>query len=100
MKVYSEQIGRCHDALQWEWMTYGEDVWLRRCWNVLNIKRVDDFGILREKACRPYKDPIPCTSGAVSFHPLKTPEGYFKCLAQAVSQDSHERDRGDDNAEG
>lgn len=83
MKTFGMGLQRCHDSLEHEWMTYGEDVWLRRCLGMLEVQRQDDYAVLRERACRPYEWPIPCTSGAVSFHPLKTPKEYFECLGQA-----------------
>lgn len=83
MEIFGEGMTRCHDALLPEWMTYGEDVWLRRCFRIIGVSPQDDFGLLRERACRPYEWPKPCVTGAASFHPLKTPADYFACLAQA-----------------
>lgn len=84
MKAFSLGLQNCRATLQQEWMTYGEDVWLRRCMGLLGISRQDDYLLLREKACKPFTDPIPCVNaGAVSFHPLKTPELYVQCLTQA-----------------
>lgn len=83
MKALALGFQRCNDTLASEVDTYGEDVWLRRCLGLLGVGRLDDYRLLTEKACRPYKDPIPCTSGAASFHPLKTPSLYFQCLRDA-----------------
>jgi len=83
MKIFGQGLQRCRDTLEHEWMTYGEDVWLMKCLQELRVNRQDDYMLLREKACRPYEYPIPCTSGAVSFHPLKSPQEYFGCLEQA-----------------
>mmetsp|Transcript_35267 Transcript_35267/g.101284 ORF Transcript_35267/g.101284 Transcript_35267/m.101284 type:complete len:562 (-) Transcript_35267:151-1836(-) len=85
MKVFADGLEHCRESLEGEWMTYGEDVWLRRCFGLLALARADDYDVLREKACKPFKNPIPCTYNAVSFHPLKKPEAYFKCLAQALT---------------
>lgn len=89
MKAFAGGLENCHHSLEQEWMTYGEDVWLRRCFGLLGLARVDDYDVLREKACKPFKDPIPCTYSAVAFHPLKTPKAYFKCLSQATIVEAH-----------
>jgi len=83
MKLLAKGMQRCHDSFQHEWMTYGEDVWLRKCFRIIGVWPQDDYTLLRERACRPYDWPRPCTSGAASFHPLKTPEEYFGCLEEA-----------------
>jgi len=85
MRTYAAGIQKCRQRLEAEWMSYGEDVWLRHCLGLLGVNRVDAFDLLREKACRPFKDPVPCVAEAVAFHPLKTPQAYFACLAQAES---------------
>jgi len=84
MEVFSEGIHRCRRHLQHEFATYGEDVFLRHCLKLLEVSRGDDFGLLTEVACDPFpSQPMPCISGKVSFHPLKSPEAYFECLGQA-----------------
>mmetsp|Transcript_131320 Transcript_131320/g.366082 ORF Transcript_131320/g.366082 Transcript_131320/m.366082 type:complete len:591 (-) Transcript_131320:115-1887(-) len=84
MQAIANGLEHCRQSLEHEWMTYGEDVWLRRCFGLLAVARVDDYSVLFEKACKPFRDPIPCTADAVSFHPLKTPQDYFMCLGQAM----------------
>jgi len=88
MRVFARDLEHCRRALEHEWMTYGEDVWLRRCFGLLGLSRVDDYSVLREKACKPFKDPIPCTANAVSFHPLKSTSKYFECLGEAMHVES------------
>jgi len=83
MKAFDLGKQHCHDLLIKEWMTYGEDVWVRRCMGLLSVARIDDYMLLREKACKPFKDPMPCDTQAVAFHPLKSPARYFACLDQA-----------------
>mmetsp|Transcript_58627 Transcript_58627/g.116286 ORF Transcript_58627/g.116286 Transcript_58627/m.116286 type:complete len:565 (-) Transcript_58627:52-1746(-) len=83
MKSFDLGKQLCHRLLIREWMTYGEDVWVRRCMGLLSVARVDDDMLLREKACNPYKDPMPCNAQVVAFHPLKSPVKYFACLDQA-----------------
>jgi len=87
MKAFALGFDRCKDTLSPEVDDYGEDVWLRRCMGLLGVARKDDYRLLTEKACRPYKDPIPCRSVSAAFHPLKTPSLYFKCLKQATADD-------------
>jgi len=90
MEVFANGMDHCAQSLKNEWMSYGEDVWLRRCFGLLAVARVDDYDVLREKACKPFKDPIPCTYDAVAFHPLKTPSSYFACLSQALEVDEQQ----------
>jgi hypothetical protein len=81
MKVYSKSVGRCISKLTWEFDEYGEDVFLRHCLGLLQVNRVDDFALLAET----FGGAIPqCTSGAVTFHPLKTVDEYSNCLAQTA----------------
>jgi len=87
MKAFALGFERCNETLAPEVDDYGEDVWLRRCMGLLGVARKDDYKLLTEKACKPWKDPVPCHSGAASFHPLKTPSLYFKCLTQATADD-------------
>mmetsp|Transcript_27429 Transcript_27429/g.75425 ORF Transcript_27429/g.75425 Transcript_27429/m.75425 type:complete len:390 (-) Transcript_27429:213-1382(-) len=83
MKILANGLETCRNQLQSEWATYGEDVFMRHCFANLGVARQDDFTLLRERACRPYTWPMPCTTGAAAFHPLKTPKEYFECLQQA-----------------
>jgi len=83
MRAYREGFQKCLDSLRWEWSSVGEDVFVRHCLGMLGVNRVDDFGLLREKACEPFKDPMPCLSGSVAFHPLKNADDWFTCYSQA-----------------
>jgi len=84
MAAFSDGISDCHQNLKWEFSTYGEDVFLRHCLARLGVKKSDDFGLLMETVCDPFpQSPSPCVTGKVSFHPLKSPDKYFKCLGEA-----------------
>jgi hypothetical protein len=81
MGVYTKGIDRCVSKLEFEFSDYGEDVFLRHCLGLLKVSRIDDFGLLTEK----FNGEIPqCTTGAVSFHPLKSWNAYMACLAQTA----------------
>jgi len=91
MKAFRDGINTCTSdpKLTEEKSSGGEDVFLRHCMTLLNIAKVDNFGLLSEQACF-WEDPVKngCTSGKVSFHPFKKPELYFKCLDQAKQSES------------
>jgi len=72
-------LGRCTPEPK-----VSESAWLRRCLGLLAVSRVDDYELLRDRACEPFKDPSPCGAGAVAFHPLATPRAYMACLTRAT----------------
>lgn len=91
MEVYTAGLAQCTKTLDQDvWNKYGEDVFLRRCLRNLGVKRNIAFiqTLLTEKACTPFSDPMPCISGAVSFHPVKAAWDWTKCLTQATSMDA------------
>mmetsp|Transcript_42355 Transcript_42355/g.123013 ORF Transcript_42355/g.123013 Transcript_42355/m.123013 type:complete len:510 (+) Transcript_42355:75-1604(+) len=71
-------------TLQEEKSKWGEDVFLRHCFQLLNVTKVDYYDLLTEKACF-HKDPQKdgCVSGDAAYHPFKDVDGYFRCLHQA-----------------
>lgn len=90
MESFRSGITRCEDALRGEFDQFGEDVFLRHCLKLLGVVKADDFGMLQETACDPFPDkPMPCVSGKVAFHPLKSPVIYFQCLDQAEMNQPH-----------
>jgi len=64
----------CQELRERQW---GEDKYMRNCLKLLHVRRVDEFGLLSEKACD--QEPSPCDAERVAFHPFKTPESYNKC---------------------
>eukprot|EP00404_Azadinium_spinosum_P032708 CAMPEP_0180566842 /NCGR_PEP_ID=MMETSP1037_2-20121125/6290_1 /TAXON_ID=632150 /ORGANISM="Azadinium spinosum, Strain 3D9" /LENGTH=465 /DNA_ID=CAMNT_0022583897 /DNA_START=27 /DNA_END=1420 /DNA_ORIENTATION=- len=81
MAIFSQNITTCERSLSSEYTMFGEDVIVRHCLKMLGVRRRDDFGLLSEDHC--FENPSPCLSGKVAFHPFKTPQSYFACLAQA-----------------
>lgn len=81
MEVYGEGLNKCVDALSFEFTTYGEDVFLRHCLGMLEVNRVDDFTLLTET----FDHSLPkCGPKSIAFHPLKTVDSWFACLAKAT----------------
>jgi len=84
MEKYEAGFGGCRKTLEPEWTTYGESTWLRRCFGLLALMRVDDRALLRDKSCKLFGDPAPCNSGEVAFHPLTSPSAYLACQTRAT----------------
>jgi len=82
MQDLGDGLDGCVESLKFEWDTYGEDVFLRHCLGLVGVSRVDDFGLLDETFDG---TPPACSSGAASFHPLKSLAAYNDCLARASS---------------
>jgi len=78
METYSDGVHHCKAKLDWkEW---GEDLWMRRCMDLLQVQQVKDFELLSDAYCG--EQPSPCASHRVAFHPFKAPETYFTCWRQ------------------
>lgn len=79
METYSDGVHHCKAKLDWkEW---GEDLWMRRCMDLLQVQQVKDFELLSDAYCGG-EQPSPCASHRVAFHPFKAPETYFTCWRQ------------------
>jgi len=78
METYADGVHHCKAKLDWkEW---GEDLWMRRCMDLLEVQQVKDFKLLSDAYCG--AKPSPCVSHSVAFHPFKAPETYFTCWRQ------------------
>lgn len=66
-------------------VSFGEDEYLRRCLDKLQIPGIDEFALLTEDACGVMA--YPCNSGAAAFHPFKATDSYLGCLHFAEGQD-------------
>lgn len=87
MDAFRDGMDECVDALRHEFTESGEDVFLRHCFGMLKINRVDKFKyfkLLSETVCM-WNDPVNkgCITDHVAFHPFKTEDSYFKCLGEA-----------------
>jgi len=92
MREFQGGVDDCVETFEKEFDKFGEDVFLRHCLTHLGVSRLDDYGLLKETHCDPFPDePMPCTMGKVAFHPLKTPEDWLQCLAQASQEDAEAR---------
>lgn len=87
MKVFNKGVVKCEKDLQKEFSSWGEDVFLRHCFGILKVDRVDEFDLLSEDHCF-HEDPVRdgCSSGKASFHPFKNVSSYYKCLNEAKMQ--------------
>merc|ERR1712060_172234 len=80
--IYLANMHRCdHIRVQ----PFGEDKYLRRCLDLLGVRKSNQFGVLNEFA-RGQKNPFPCTSASVAFHPFKTVESYFSCWQRGAQK--------------
>jgi hypothetical protein len=85
MQAFGESLDMCVKELDFEWDTFGEDVFLRHCLGLAEVTRVDDFELLDER----FGGDVPsCNTQAVAFHPLKTEELYEACLAEVLRPES------------
>ena len=72
---------RCLTELDWTMM--GEDLFMKRCFDLLDIGAKSDFGLLSDGYCN--DAPSPCYSGNVTFHPFKTSMSYAECFHEAAT---------------
>lgn len=63
------------------WMAMGEDMFMDRCMDLLGVRTVIDFRMLRDDYCDSSHF-WGCFSKAVAFHSFKTPSGYNQCIRQ------------------
>jgi hypothetical protein len=81
MDTYFDGLDRC--KTEFPWTTWGEDMFLRRCMDLIGVEHKEDFGLLMDAYCG--EQPYPCNSEKVAFHPFKASETYFKCLEEATA---------------
>jgi hypothetical protein len=86
MGAYKWGIDHCLEAKVANVNEDGEDVFLRNCLEFLQVRRLDDWGLLTETACKEDMS-MGCISGKVAFHPFKTADNYARCLHQAENSD-------------
>lgn len=72
---------RCLQELNWQMM--GEDLWMRRCFDLLGVDHSEDFNMLSDGYCS--DEPSPCQSGKVAFHPFKSALSYYQCYNEAIA---------------
>mmetsp|Transcript_50831 Transcript_50831/g.146675 ORF Transcript_50831/g.146675 Transcript_50831/m.146675 type:complete len:677 (-) Transcript_50831:30-2060(-) len=80
LETYIAGEERCMHELDWTMM--GEDLWMRKCFDLLGVEHENDFNVLSDGYCG--DDPSPCTSGKVAFHPLKSALSYAQCYDEAI----------------
>merc|ERR1712048_481275 len=87
MEAYGAEINDCkeHNMQGPVIEDSDEDVFLTHCLDKVGVSKVSSTSyvkLLSEEHCFPFDAPSPCKSG-VAFHPFKTPDTYFVCLAEA-----------------
>jgi len=60
---------------------WGEDKFIDKCMQELNVARVNEYDLLSETACG--EEPAPCETADVAFHPFKSLKSYFSCAENA-----------------
>lgn len=80
---YLAGLPQCIEMLKRPW---GEDKFIDKCMQELNVARVNEYDLLSETACG--EQPAPCESADVAFHPFKSLKSYFACAENA---DKHGR---------
>lgn len=81
LMTFYDGLERCKNFLPWR--SFGEDMFLQKCLNFLEVAQHADFGLLADAYCG--EQPSPCISGKVAFHPFKNVETYLKCVHEASS---------------
>jgi len=81
LEKYIAGTERCKNELDWKMM--GEDLWMRKCFDVLGVQHEDDFSLLSDGYCS--DAPSPCQSGKVTFHPFKSALSYLQCYTEAIT---------------
>jgi len=88
----------CADTgCDWKYGAWGEDVWIQRCMDHHYVDKYEAFDLTRDGACasdRPkdqkknkkWKSPDCSAETAVSIHPFKKPDEYFKCMGEATGR--------------
>jgi hypothetical protein len=72
----------CKNAL--DYYNMGEDTFLSRCLDHMNVKAVKNFDLLSDGYCD--EAPGTCTSGQVTYHPFKDPGSWETCFRSATSR--------------
>lgn len=79
VQTFVDNVHRCKKI---QAKPYGEDKYLDKCLELLGVRRVLQYSLLRETACGQV-DPAPCDAPNVAFHPFKEIQGYFDCWGYA-----------------
>lgn len=75
-------IEHCRKTMKPDRENMGEDYFLQKCLDKLDVRPIKDFHILKDAQCLGRKIG-PCTTGQVAFHPFKDSNGYLRCLNEA-----------------
>jgi len=75
---YLAGLPQCIEMLKRPW---GEDKFIDKCMQELNVARVNEYDLLSETACG--EEPAPCETADVAFHPFKSLKSYFSCAENA-----------------
>lgn len=76
MQTYFWGETRCKEL---EWETWGEDLYMGKCLDMLGVEGKEDLKLVSDGVCRG----VDCSSGAAAFHPKKDVQSWMACLAEA-----------------
>lgn len=77
--AYGRGQDTCKSQLPYQ--DWGEDLYMKKCLDLLHVNHEKDLSILDDAYCGAKAGD--CSSNAAAFHPYKNPFTYFNCLAQA-----------------
>lgn len=84
--TYGKSKDNCEQQLPYK--DWGEDLYMRRCLDLLGVPHSTDLTVLDDAYCGAKAGD--CSSNAAAFHPYKDAFTYFNCLKQAEGDDTKE----------
>merc|ERR1740129_1243060 len=85
LDVYFNGVGQCTGSMPWK--SYGEDLFMGKCLELIGVAKTNDFNIYSDGVCRG----VDCTDpDAAAFHPKKDPES---CLLAWKSRSTPPRSK-------
>jgi len=82
VRAMRDSWARCSTAVDPSLL--GEDMWLQRSLDLINVQAVEDYSNLVDDGyCPGLPAPKVCSPGFVAFHPMKLPEQWLKCWNEA-----------------
>jgi hypothetical protein len=72
----------CRKQLQYA--GWGEDRFMKECFDLLGIRPLEDFELLSDEYCVKNAVPVDSNSASVAFHPFKTKEQFSRCAQVAI----------------
>lgn len=86
MRQYMKRVGHCMEVLT-QWAEWGEDLFLTRCMDQIDVGRIEDYSLVGDKTC---VGPGQAWNGdcenyeMAAFHPFKDIESWSECFDKAI----------------